>query len=224
MITFKAIMRISVSLRLRLHQQLVHAPRVLAPAPSDAPPVVQAPPRGRKQQVPGNYGNFMICREMFRCFVFPNFSFGTAEAMEKLPEIVKYYDTPNQTEWVEVVLAFDPETIEYKVYKDKKLELQTTNKKFVTKLIMTEPNEKGSKTIEVNKKEGFECRISECNSIYSICTCASSTFHEVSGNKDKGAEGTILHGRQIINRAGIYNRAVVQLVVETNFWQSRPLY
>ncbi|EGT46355.1 hypothetical protein CAEBREN_16186 [Caenorhabditis brenneri] len=81
--------------------------------------------------------------------------------MDKLPEIIKFYDVPNQSEWVEVVLAFDPETKEYKIYKDKKLEHHTTNKQFVAKLSMTEPTiKKESKTIEVRKEEGFECKIS----------------------------------------------------------------
>ncbi|CAL2035713.1 unnamed protein product [Caenorhabditis brenneri] len=80
--------------------------------------------------------------------------------MDKLPEIIKYYDVPNQSEWVEIVLAFDPETKEYKIYKDKKLELQTTDKKFVTEFIVKEPIKKEPKTIEVRKEEGFECKIS----------------------------------------------------------------
>ncbi|EGT31620.1 hypothetical protein CAEBREN_03817 [Caenorhabditis brenneri] len=71
--------------------------------------------------------------------------------MGVFPEIVEFYDVPNQTEWVKIVLAFDPETKEYKVYKDKKLEHQTTDKKFVAKFVVTDTIKKGQKKL---KKKG----------------------------------------------------------------------
>ncbi|CAL2048473.1 unnamed protein product [Caenorhabditis brenneri] len=79
--------------------------------------------------------------------------------MDVLPEIVKYHDVPNETEWVEIVLVFDPDTKEYKIYKDKQLEFQTTDKQFVAKFAVEDPIKTKQRSIEVKKGVGFECTI-----------------------------------------------------------------